>query len=242
MSTTAIIILLLFAFGASYTQRVTGFGFGIFIMTALPHLMPSYGEATALSGMLALVCTLATSFAMLKYVKWNKLLPILATFLVVSFFSVRMVASVDDKTLKHVLGFILICVSIYFFFAGDKVRMKPTVPLQVGMGTLSGLMGGFFAMQGPPAVVYFLSCTERKEEYMGLVCTYFVIGNAMMTVFRAGSGFVTGTVFKAWLLAVPAVLLGLFLGGKTYERMPIAAVRKCVYAFMAVAGTVAVFF
>ena len=40
---------------AAFVQRVSGFGFGIFIMTVLPYLMPSYGEATALSGMLALV-------------------------------------------------------------------------------------------------------------------------------------------------------------------------------------------
>ena len=39
---------------ASFIQRTTGFGFGIFIMTVLPLLMPSYGEATTLSGLLAM--------------------------------------------------------------------------------------------------------------------------------------------------------------------------------------------
>ena len=35
------------AAGASFIQRTIGFGFGIFIMTALPFLMPSYAEAEA---------------------------------------------------------------------------------------------------------------------------------------------------------------------------------------------------
>ena len=48
---TAIFFL---ALGASFVQRTTGFGFGIFIMTLLPFLMSSYGEATALSGLLAI--------------------------------------------------------------------------------------------------------------------------------------------------------------------------------------------
>lgn len=44
-----ILEIFLLAIGASFVQRTTGFGFGIFIMTLLPFLMPSYGEATALS-------------------------------------------------------------------------------------------------------------------------------------------------------------------------------------------------
>lgn len=53
MSSIVLSIFLL-SIGASFIQRTTGFGFGIFIMTMLPFLMPSYGEATTLSGLLAI--------------------------------------------------------------------------------------------------------------------------------------------------------------------------------------------
>lgn len=53
----AIVKFFLLTLGASFVQRATGFGFGIFIMTILPFLMPSYGEATALSGLLAMTQT-----------------------------------------------------------------------------------------------------------------------------------------------------------------------------------------
>ena len=45
MSSVVIAIFLL-SIGASFVQRTTGFGFGIFIMTMLPYFMPTYGEAT----------------------------------------------------------------------------------------------------------------------------------------------------------------------------------------------------
>ena len=48
MSSIVLSIFLL-SIGASFIQRTTGFGFGIFIMTMLPFLMPTYGEATTLS-------------------------------------------------------------------------------------------------------------------------------------------------------------------------------------------------
>ena len=52
-----VIELFLLSIGASFVQRTTGFGFGIFIMTMLPSIMPSFGEATTLSGILAMTQT-----------------------------------------------------------------------------------------------------------------------------------------------------------------------------------------
>ncbi len=239
MSTTAIILLILFAFGGSFIQRVTGFGFGVFIMTVLPFLMPSYGEATALSGLLAIVCALVTGIRMFKYVPWKKLWLILAAFLVASFFSIRLVSAVNDGIMKHVLGALLIAISIYFFFIGDRIKMKSNVPVQLSMGTLSGFMGGLFAMQGPPAVIYFLACTDTKEEYIGICQWYFIIGNIMMTIFRSANGFITPTVCHSWLIGIPAVLLGLLLGARVCNRMPIEVIRKCVYAYMTFSGLLA---
>ena len=240
MSTTTVILLLLFAFGASFVQRVTGFGFGIFIMTILPFLMPSYAEATALSGLLALISATVTAAQTFRHLDWKKLWIILPVFLAVSFFCIKAVAQIDSHTLRRVLGGVLILVSIYFFFVSGRIHIKPSAPAQISMGCVSGVMGGFFAMQGPPAVIYFLSCADSKDQYMSLISTYFVISNSMMTLFRASNGFVTPTVGKAWLFALPATALGIWLGTKVYRRMPIQILRKTVYAYMAVAGVIAI--
>ena len=54
MMSSIVIAIFLLSIGASFVQRTTGFGFGIFIMTMLPFFMPTYGEATTLSGLLAI--------------------------------------------------------------------------------------------------------------------------------------------------------------------------------------------
>jgi uncharacterized membrane protein YfcA len=48
MMSSIVLFIFLLSIGASFIQRTTGFGFGIFIMTMLPFLMPSYDEATTL--------------------------------------------------------------------------------------------------------------------------------------------------------------------------------------------------
>ncbi len=224
---------------SSFTQRVTGFGFGILMMTLLPALMPTYGEATALSGLLAIFTALVPAIQTRKYLDWKKLLPILIVFLITSWMGVWLVARMDSNLLKHVVGAVLMAVSLWFFITGGRIRMAPTWPVQAGMGTLSGLMGGLFAMQGPPAVIYFLAAADSKDQYIALTQWYFLIGNIFMAFFRAGTGFVTVEVLKLWCVAIPGVFLGLFLGAKVYKRIRTEELRRVIYAFLMIAGLLA---
>lgn len=225
---------------SSFTQRVTGFGFGILMMTLLPVLAPSYAEATALSGLLAIFTALVPAIQSRKSLNWKKLLPILLIFLVTSWLGVLLLARLDSSLMKHVVGGVLIAVSLWFFITGGRIRLDPTLPVQAGMGTLSGLMGGLFAMQGPPAVIYFLAVSDTKEEYIALTQWYFLIGNIFMAFFRAGSGFITPAVLKLWCVAIPGVFLGLFLGAKVYKKIRTEELRRVIYAFLLIAGLLAI--
>lgn len=110
------ILIFLLSICASFIQRTIGFGFGIFIMTMLPCLMPSYGESTALSGLLALTTSLFTAIRMRQYVVWKRLLPILLIFTVFSGIAIVLLGYIEERTLKYVLGVVLILTSLYFVF------------------------------------------------------------------------------------------------------------------------------
>lgn len=231
-----LIVLVLFAIGASFIQRTTGFGFGIFIMTVLPQLMPSYGEATTLSGLLASVTSLILTIRYWHLVSWRKLLPILITFIVVSFFAVQMLTILQSTTLKMILGVVLILAALYFWFFADKVRVRANAVTQTSLGTLSGVMGGLFGMQGPPAVLYFLKVSKTKEEYTAIAQIYFLLGNISMTIYRAQSGFLTQHVLTSWLWALPAVLIGTALGNLAFGKLSMPILRKIVYLYIGISG------
>ncbi len=237
-----IIILICFAIGASFVQRTTGFGFGIFIMTVLPYIMPSYGEATTLSGGLALLTSLMLTIKYHKLIDWKKLLPILITFIIVSCLAVRLLGILSTETLHKILGVTLILASIYFWFFSNKIRIKPNIPTQTSLGTLSGFMGGLFGMQGPPAVLYFLSVSKTKEEYTAIAQAYFLIGNVMMTFSRAYNGFLTQKVLISWLIGIPSIIIGTWIGGIAYRRLSLPLLRKIVYAYIGISGVLALTF
>ena len=235
------ITLILFTIGAAFVQRTTGFGFGIFIMTVLPWIMPSYGEATTLSGLLASVTSLILTVKYRREIAWRQLLPILATFLVTSFCAVEMLTWLRSDVLRYILGATLILSAVYFAFFARRIRVRPTIAMQVALGVMSGMMGGLFGMQGPPAVLYFLAVAESKERYTALAQCYFLLGNCMMTLYRAGAGFLTADVAAAWCYAVPAVLVGTWLGSLVFNRLSMPLLRKIVYAYIGISGVMTLF-
>lgn len=231
-----LIHILLLAMAASFIQRTTGFGFGIFIMTVLPFLMPSYGEATTLSGLLALTTSGIVVLKMWRQISWSRLMPVLISFMLVSAVSVSMLKYLDDRLLRRILGVALILVSIYFVLFSDRIRIRPTLPAALTTGTLSGVLGGFFGMQGPPVVIYFMNSEPDRDHYMAMAQCYFLLGNLSMTAVRAMNGFLTETVVYDYACGLAGLLAGTWLGGAVYRHLPTKVFRYVVYGYIGISG------
>ncbi|MCM1178560.1 MAG: sulfite exporter TauE/SafE family protein [Clostridium sp.] len=234
---TSILIFVL-SICASFIQRTIGFGFGIFIMTMLPFLMPSYGEATALSGLLALTTSMVTAFRMRRYVSWKRLMPILFSFALISAFAISVLKRSDEHVLRYVLGAVLILSSIYFAFFSSRLKFPSTFSAQIGAGALSGIMGGFFGMQGPPAVLYFIASEPDKDHYIAMTQWYFFLGNLLMTFVRAGNGFVTQSVGTGYLYGLGGVVVGTLSGAYVFRKMTGSILRYLVYAYIGISGII----
>ena len=221
-----VIELFLLSIGASFVQRTTGFGFGIFIMTMLPSIMPSYGEATTLSGLLAMTTSLIIVVQKYKYISWSRLLPILLTFIIVSIGAIFMLKRMEYGILT----------SIYFTFFSKRIKVRTTMPVQITAGTLSGLMGGFFGMQGPPAVLYFVSSELDKEHYLAMTQTYFLMGNLMMTMARAYNGFFTSTVSIGYIYGISGVVVGNLIGAWVFKHITGSLLKYIIYAYIGISG------
>ena len=139
----SILYIILLAAGASFVQRTIGFGFGIFIMTALPFLMPSYGEAVTLSGLLSLTSATVVMLKYVKYVTWKRLLPMVGAFIIFSTIAICLLHRIEGQAMRMILGFMLIAISLYFSFFKEKLQkiIRPTRSWQLGTGCISGISG-----------------------------------------------------------------------------------------------------
>ena len=231
-----IIEIFLLSIGASFVQRTTGFGFGIFIMTMLPAIMSSHGEATTLSGILAMTTSLIIVIQKYRFIVWRRLLPILLTFIVVSIGAIFVLKRMEYSILNILLGITLVVVSIYFSFFSKRIKVKTTLPVQITAGTLSGLMGGFFGMQGPPAVLYFVNSEKDKEHYLAVTQTYFLVGNIMMAIARAYNGFFTTAVSMGYIYGITGVVIGNLIGAWVFRHITGSILKYIIYAYIGISG------
>ena len=236
----SVIYIFLLAAGASFIQRTIGFGFGIFIMTAHPFLMPSYGEAVTLSGLLALTSSSVAMFKYRKYITWKRLLPILVSFMVISTLAIFMLKRIEGRTMRMILGMVLIFISIYFSFLKDRIQklVRPNFKYQIGTGVVSGAMGGLFGMQGPPVVLYLINSEPDKEHYMGMIQTYAVASNIMMLGARAYNGYLTPAVGESYIYSLVALAIGVLAGSWAFKSIPGKIFTYVVYSYIGVSGLV----
>ena len=238
--TENIIFLILLATGASFIQRTIGFGFGIFIMTALPFLMPSYGEAVTLSGLLSLTSATIVMVKYLKFVTWKRLLPIVASFIIFSTIAICLLDKIEGQAMRRILGITLILISLYFSFFKARLQklIRPTKGWQYGTGAASGIMGGLFAMHGPPVVLYLIVSEPDKDHYMGMIQTYAVVTNITMLAVRAFNGYVTPAVGSSYIYSLIGLAIGVIAGNWAFKHIPNRLFTYIVYAYIGVSGLI----
>ena len=238
-----ILYIILLAAGASFIQRTIGFGFGIFIMTALPFLMPSYAEAVTLSGLLSLTSATVVMLQYIKYVTWKRFLPIIVTFVVFSTAAIMLLDRIEGPTMRMILGLMLILLSLYFSFFKDRLQkhIRTTPGWLLGSGSISGIMGGLFGMQGPPVVLYLIVSEPSKDHYMGMIQTYAVATNITMLAVRIYNGYLTPAVGTSYLYGLLGLLIGVIAGNWAFKRIPSRLFTYIVYAYIGISGAVILF-
>ena len=238
-----ILYLTLLAAGASFIQRTIGFGFGIFIMTALPFLMPSYAEAVTLSGLLSLTSATVVMLQYVKYVTWKRFMPILGAFVVFSTVAILILDKIEGPMMRMILGCMLIFLSLYFSFFKERLQkhIRATPGWMLGTGSVSGVMGGLFGMQGPPVVLYLIVSEPNKNHYMGMIQTYAVATNITMLAVRIYNGYVTPAVGTSYLYGLIGLAIGVIAGNWAFKRIPSRLFTYLVYGYIGISGAFILF-
>ncbi len=223
------------SFLGAFTQRVSGFGYGIVVMMFFPHVL-SLANSTALSGSICIIQSLIVAIAMKDKINIKQVLLPIIPYTLTSLIGTLIVKGSDTSVLKRILGAFLIALSIYFFIFSSKIKIKANTPNALLAGSLSGFLSGLFAMGGPPVVVYYLSATDSTDEYLATIQCYFLISNIIATFQRAAAGAYSKTVLLLIIPVALSMLVANYIGKKTYSRLSPDILKKAIYGFMALSG------
>lgn len=225
----------LVSLAAGIVQSVTGFGAGIVIMMFLPMYLPM-NVAPAISNGAAFPLALAILFQYRKVTNYRLALVPIAIYMTISTIAIKISATINLDCLQIVFGFLLVALSGYYLMFSGKIVLKES-PLTAALcGILSGLMGGFFGIGGPPLAIYFLSTTKSKEEYLGTINFLFSITSTYQFFARIRVGLFTTAQIPMLLTCILMILIGRFAGSRIVDRINAEQLKKCVYVFLGFAG------
>ncbi|MFI3207604.1 MAG: sulfite exporter TauE/SafE family protein [Eubacteriales bacterium] len=234
------LIVVLVASGVGgIVQGATGFGATIVMMISMPMIF----EISAAAAIASAGTIFMTTYLWVKYRKYihYKIMIMPAVFsMIVSGISIFVIDYFDVNLLKIFFGIFLIILALYFLLFANKVTIKNSTATSIFCAVLAGFGMGFFAISGPPAGVYFLSATESREEYLGVINAYFTITLAYNTVIRIMNGIITVDMVPDMLLCSAGCMIGTFIALKIMRNVSAEMAKKIIYFIMIMAGIITV--
>jgi hypothetical protein len=106
----------------------------------------------------------------------------------------------------------------------------------IPFGFASGVLSGAYNTGGPPAVIYGSMSRWSPSEFKTNLQGMFLVNSSIVLTSHTLSGNITGSVLTDFLIALPGVLLGLWLGMRVESHVPPLRFRRIVLALLIVIG------
>lgn len=224
------------AFAAAFVAGLAGFAFGMVAMAIWLHLLTPTQTAILITGY-ALVIQGYAVWKLRRALKPKRLLPFIAGGLIGIPLGVELLRLLPAAPMRAGIGLFLIAFSLYSL-------LKPALPSLTGerkladggIGVLSGIVGGATGLATVLPTIWSTLRGWPKDEqravFQPVGVALFLIG----AMWLGGTGTVDRTSLHLFLIGLPVVLLGTWLGLKLYGRLDEAAFRKVVLIVLLVSG------
>jgi uncharacterized protein len=141
-----------------------------------------------------------------------------------------------DATALRWLIVATVVLLLALLMSGWRYRGRPSVPLTLGVGGVSGLFSGAAQVGGPPVVAYWLGGAAEARTVRANVVLYFAIVTVFATVSYAAQGLLTMSVLGLAFVTGPIYGLGLYCGSWLFGRAGEQVFRVICYALIGAAA------
>lgn len=225
---------------AGLSQGVCGFGLGILMMLSLPMYFPM-SRAAGIAGCVSLMLTLMMVLRYRKHLNVKKMIVPLIVYAACSALAISFAPRVDQELLKRIFGVFLILLTLYHFLLSKCEAKKWSLPLCVAAWAFSGACSGLFSVGGPLMVIYFISNTDSKEEFLGTAELLFFINLILSTFLRIKNGVITAELLPIIALCAVGAACGLLIANKIVDRIDGVKLKNIVYIGVGISGILNLF-
>lgn len=219
---------------SAFTQTLTGFGSALVSMSILP---PSLGIQVA-SPLVALMAITLESILLIRFrgaINFKAVWRLSLAALVGIPIGLVLARTVSEDIVLAVLGFILVGYSLYALITPHLPELKLPVWAFV-FGFIGGILSGAYNVAGPAAVIYGNCRRWQPDEFRSNLQAFFLVNDAFVMVNHGLAGNLQPSVWAYYIVALPAILLGIFFGLKLDRRINPDVFRKLVQVMLIIMG------
>jgi len=236
IATLDLAIFLIATFAAALVAGLAGFAFGIVAAAAWLHILAPVQVAALIVGYGLIVQGIAV-WKLRDALRRDRLWPFLLGGLLGTPVGVALLAWTNPSHMRAGIGVLLALYSLYGLL---KPAMKPIVgggaPADVGVGMLNGVLGGATGLAG---IIVTVWCGLRGWSKDTQRAVFQPIGVAVFAMTAAWLGIgaaVDAGTLRLFMVGLPILLVGTWLGLRLYGRLDEAGFRKIVLGLLLISG------
>jgi uncharacterized membrane protein YfcA len=230
--------LILFAagtFAAPLVTGIAGFAFGIVAAAVWLHFL-SPAHATALIVAYGLIVQGISVWKLRRSINLGRLLPFLLGATIGVPIGVELLHWTSPPTLRISIGVVLIFFSLYNLMRPQLAPVTAGKAADGVIGILNGVIGGATGLAG---IVVTIWCTlrgwprdEQRTVFQPIGVGVFVITG----IWLGGTGLIDTETSRLFLIGLPVLLAGTWVGLRLYSRLDEAGFRKVVLGLLLISG------
>lgn len=236
MDGTILGLFLLATFLGGFTSGLTGFAAGlvvsgvwlqIFSPLQTAVLIAAYGVVNQVYGI----------WKVRNSLQWRRILPFVIGGAIGVPLGAYLVTYLNPAHLRIGVGVLLIAYSIYNLARPALPPIKSNRAIDGSVGVLNGLLGGLTGLGGVISTIWVQLGGGPKDAQRAVFQPVLFITMTMATLTFAASGHLfNADILKLFLMGLPALLLGLWLGVRLYGKLDDAAFRKAILILLLISG------
>jgi uncharacterized membrane protein YfcA len=235
MDGTVLAIFLLGTFIGALTSGLSGFAMGLVLSGIWLHIISP--SQTAILIVACGLVTQGTAIWKLRHAfNWRSVAPYILGGAVGVPIGALLLSQVDAAQMRTVIGVLLVLYAAYSLARPALKPIQAGLAADLGVGVLNGVLGGLTGLTG---IVVTIWCQLRgwpKDVQRAVFQPVNFATIVLSAVSLAFAGAVTVETVKLYLIGLPLLLAGLWIGLKLYGLLDDAAFRKVLLVLLLLSG------
>jgi uncharacterized protein len=228
-------LFLIATYFGGLTSGLSGFAMGLVVSGIWLHILSPQQSA-----LLIVLCGLVTQgsgiWRVRHAINWWGVWPYIIGGALGIPIGIALVTTVDPGTIRLGIGVLLLAYSLYSLLRPAFKPPKASIPVDLGVGMVNGLIGGLTGLGGIAVTVWCQLRGGKKDEMRAIFQPVLFATFVMTTISFAVVGAFTTETLKLYALALPVLIAGIWSGFGLYGKLNDAAFRKVILVLLLASG------